>query len=121
MNIEQVAQRLVELCRQGQYETAQRELYADDATSTEPAGAPTPPVKGLAAIIEKGRQFQAMIEQMHGGSVSDPLIAGDFFCVAMVIDATMKGMGRIKMEEICVYEVRNGKVVSEQFFYRPEA
>jgi hypothetical protein len=35
----------------------------------------------------------------------------------MGIDATYKGMGRQKLEEIAVYEVKNGKVVKEQFFY----
>jgi len=29
----------------------------------------------------------------------------------------MKGRGRVKMEEICVYQVKNGKVALEKFFY----
>jgi hypothetical protein len=29
----------------------------------------------------------------------------------------MKGMGRMKMDEIVVYEVKDGKIVQEQFFY----
>jgi len=37
--------------------------------------------------------------------------------VPMTLDATMKGRGRINLEEICVYQVRNGKIVREQFFY----
>jgi len=35
----------------------------------------------------------------------------------MGMDVTMKGMGRVKMEEVCVYKVKDGKVVSEQFFF----
>ena len=35
MKIEQIAQRLVELCREGKFEQAQKELYADDAISIE--------------------------------------------------------------------------------------
>jgi hypothetical protein len=121
MNTSQVATRLIELCRLGQYEAAQRELYADDAVSIEPAGAPTERAQGLAAIIEKGRHFQSAIESVHGGAVSDPVIAADYFAISMVIDVTMKGMGRMTMEEICMYRVRSGKVVSEQFFYAPGA
>jgi len=34
-----------------------------------------------------------------------------------MLDATMKGMGRMKLEEICVFEVKDGKIISEQFFY----
>jgi hypothetical protein len=121
MDIRQVATRLVELCRQGEYEAAQRELYADDAVSIEPAGAPMEQAGSLAAIIEKGRQFRSMIETMHGGAVSDPVIAADHFAVSMTLDVTMKGMGRLTMEEICVYRVRNARIVSEQFFYTPHA
>ena len=119
MNTDQVARRLVELCRQGQYEAAQKELYADGATSTEPAGASMPPAHGLAAIVKKGHDFMAMIETMHGGSVSEPLVAGNFFAAQMMLDVTMKGMGRMEMNELCLYEVRDGKIVSEQFFYTP--
>jgi hypothetical protein len=34
----------------------------------------------------------------------------------MVLDATVKGMGRMTLEEICVYEVKDSKIVFEQFF-----
>ena len=54
---------------------------------------------------------------MHGGFSSDPVVGGNFFSVAMGMDATMKGMGRIKMDEIAVYEVTDGKIVKEQFFF----
>src|ERR1700716_1847700 len=105
MTMQEVANRLTALCRQGKYEEAQRELYSDDAVSEEPPhskGFQT--VQGLDAIIKKGEQFQNMVEAIHGGSVSDPIIAGDHFAVTAVLDLTLKGMGRVKMEELCVYE-----------------
>jgi hypothetical protein len=120
MTIEQIANRLTDLCRQGQYETAQRELFAQHAVSMEPENSPAPGPKkleGLDSIIAKGQQFQNMVEAVHSGSVSDPVIAGSHFAVAAVLDATFKGMGRQKMEEICVYKVEDGKIVSEQFIY----
>ena len=120
MNTEAIAKRLVELCREGKYEEAQRELYAEDAVSIEPEGLPPGAlgnVEGLPAILEKGRQFSASIEAVHGGSVSEPVIAGNWFSVAMAMDVTMKGRGRMNMSEICVYRVRDGKIVHEQFFY----
>jgi hypothetical protein len=73
--------------------------------------------KGKEAVLEKGKQFVAMIEQRHGGSCSDAIIAGEFFTLTMLLDVTMKGMGRISFDEICVYRVKNGKIVFEQFFY----
>lgn len=120
MNTEQVAKRLVELCRAGKYEQAQDELYAPDAVSIEMAGLPPGALgnaTGMDAIREKGRKWAEGIVEIHGGSVSEPVVAGDWFSVAMGIDATYKEMGRVPMEEICVYRVRDGKIVHEQFFY----
>ena len=118
MTIQEIASRLTDYCRQGNYTAAQQELFSDDAESLEPASSPgLKNVKGRDAIVAKGKQFQDMIEEIHGGSVSDPLVAGNHFTVALILDATMKGMGRSKMEEICVYEVKDGKIVKEQFFY----
>lgn len=120
MNTEAVAKRLVELCRKGEHEQAQRELYAQDAVSIEMAGAPAGALgdaQGLQAIYEKGRQFAAMVEAVHASSVSEPVVAGNWFSVSMTMDVTFKGRGRVQMTEICVYQVRDGKVVREQFFY----
>ena len=120
MNIESIANRLVELSRAGNFEQAQKELYAADAVSIEPEGLPPGALgnaKGRRAITEKGRQFQRAIEGLHGGSVSEPVIAGSWFSVAWMLDVTFKGRGRKKLEEICVYHVRDGKIVQEQFFY----
>jgi len=120
VNTEAIAKRLVELCRQGKYEEAQIELYSDDAVSIEMEGLPpgsVANVKGLDAIREKSREFNAGIEAVHGGSVSDPIVTGNWFSIVLTLDATFKGRGRVNMEEICVYQVRNGKIVREQFFY----
>ncbi len=124
MNTEQVAARLVELCRAGKFEEAQRELYADDAVSLEPEGSPQGAggnVKGLAAIQVKSKQFHDSVEAMHGVTCSDAVIAGGWFSLVMGVDATYKGAGRIAMSEVCVYRVREGKIVHEQFFYDVEA
>ena len=120
MSTEAIAKRLVELCREGKYEDAQRELYADDAESIEPDGLPPGAlgsVKGLEAIYEKGRKFQEAIVEVHGGNVSDAVVAGNWFSCEMTLDVTMKGAGRVTMAEICLYHVKNGKVDREQFFY----
>jgi len=54
---------------------------------------------------------------MHGGYSNQPQVAGNHFAVAMGMDVTMKGQPRMTMDEIAVYEVKNGKIVKEQFFY----
>ncbi len=121
MNTNEIARRLVELCRQGAYAQAQDELFADDARSVEPDFAPEPIATGRAALAAKGKMFEEMFE-VHGGTVSDPVVADAFFSCAMSADVTDRKSGvRFTMEEICVYEVRDGRIVREQFFYAPPA
>ncbi len=118
MTTQEIADRLVELCTQGQFETAQKELFADDAISIEPEamGGFEKETKGLDAIIAKGHQFTAMVEETHGAQVSEPLVSGNSFATTLTMDITMKGKGRSTMAELCVYQVKDGKIVSEQFF-----
>jgi ketosteroid isomerase-like protein len=117
MTTVEIANRLVEFCRKGDFEGAQKELYAEDAVSIEPHGTPDfeKETKGLDAILEKGRKWGSMVEESHGGEVSEPLLADSSFAVTMTMDMTMKGRGRMKMTELCIYHVKDGKVVSEQF------
>ena len=118
MATQEIAKRLADLCRQGQFEAAQKELFAEDAVSIEPQETPDFPkeTKGLRAIIEKGHKFQSMVQQLHGCTTSAPLVAGNAIAFTLTMDVTMKGRGRVKLEELCAYEVKDGKVVSEQFF-----
>jgi hypothetical protein len=120
MTTREVAARLVALCREGRVETAQKQLYAEDAINIEPYGTPAFPkeTRGLSAIIEKGHRFTAMIEQVHSISISDPLVAGSSFAYAMQLEATIKGHGRMNMDELCIYEVKDGKIISERFTSR---
>ena len=118
MSTQEIAQRLVELCRAGHYEAAQVELYADNAVSIETQSMPgfENETKGLDAIRKKGEVFGSMIEAVHGGSVSEPMVAGNTIAFTMGIDATWKDGRRTNSEELCVYNVRDGKIVAEQFF-----
>jgi hypothetical protein len=117
MTTKEIAERLAELCRQGEYETAQKELFAVDAISIEPWETPDFPknTHGLEAIIEKGHKFSSMVEEMHGGTVSEPIIAGNSFALTLSMDMTMKGKERMNMSELCVYQVKDGKIISESF------
>ncbi|HEY6899064.1 MAG TPA: SnoaL-like domain-containing protein, partial [Puia sp.] len=40
MTTQEIANRLVELCQKGDFETAQKELFADDCVSIEPYSSP---------------------------------------------------------------------------------
>ena len=118
MTTQEIANRLSELFKENKWMEAQEELFSDDAKSIEPAHSQgLQSVEGLDNIRKKGEQFQAMVEEMHGGYTGEPIVAGNHIAVAMGMDATMKGMGRTQMDEIAVYEVKDGKIVKEQFFF----
>lgn len=116
--IQEIAARLVVLCRQQQYETAQKELFSTEAVSIEPYATPDfeKETKGLDAIIAKGHKFEAMVAETHQLEVSEPLIAGSSFACTLHMDVTMKVGGRMNMTELCVYRVKEGKIISENFF-----
>ena len=117
MTTKEIADKLVAHCRKAAWEAAQRELYAETAVSIEPHATPNfaQETTGLPAILEKGRKFDAMVEKMHSLTVSEPLVAGNAFTCLMSMDVTMKGAGRMQMAEICLYQVKDGKIVSESF------
>ena len=118
MTTQEIANRLHELFNENKWMEAQQELFSEDAESVEPDHSPgLKSVKGMDKIRQKGEQFQSMVEEMHGGWVGEPIVAGNFIAIGMGMDVTYKGMGRQKMDEIALYEVRDGKIVKEQFFY----
>jgi hypothetical protein len=118
MKTQEIAKRFHELAMEGKWDQIQDELFSKEAKSIEPAHAQGfQSVTGLDKIKQKAKQWQDMLEETHGGYCSEPLVAGSFFTCAMAADVTMKGQGRSKMDEIAVYEVKDGKIVSEQFFF----
>ena len=119
MTTSEVATKLVDFCRQGQFEDAVKELYSPNIVSVEPDGAPLKEVKGLEGVIKKGEHFNSMVEEFHGMEVSNPVVADQFFSCSMKMDVTFKGAPRSTMEEICLYQVNDGKIIREEFFFTP--
>jgi hypothetical protein len=118
MNAQEVASRLVQLCREGKNVDAINELYDDNVVSFEPEGSPMAgKTVGRDAVLESTNKWFDSVEQLHSAQISDPIVAGNFFACTMTIDATYKERGRNSMDELCVYEVRDGKIVKDQFFY----
>lgn len=114
---QEVAERLVQLCREGKNVDAINELYHNNIVSHEPKGTPMEKTEGKEAVLGKTNYWFSTVEQIHSGSISDPIVAGNFFSCTMDMDVTYKEHGRMGMNELCVYEVKDGKIVSEQFFY----
>lgn len=121
MDVNEVARRLVELCRQGKNLDA-LSLYAPDAVSVEAMGNETMPavMKGVDAIRGKGEWWFANHE-IHRASAKGPFPNGDRFAVIFDYDVTPKAGPmagkRMAMEEVALYTVEGGRVVREEFFY----
>ena len=118
MTTTEVANKLVELCRHGKIDEVQETLFADNAKSIEANEMMGPKVvTGLDAIKAKSIAFQAGVEEFHNATISEAIVGGNSFAITWAMDATFKGRGRMTIEEVCVYQVKDGKITLEQFFY----
>jgi hypothetical protein len=118
MTIQQVAARFNELAQQEKWFEIQDEFFADNVRSIEPSTAKyLHNTEGKAAVRKKGEDWVSQIEAFHGGYTTEPVIGGNFFAVGRGADITVKGIGRMKMDQVMVYEVKDGQIVLEQFFY----
>jgi hypothetical protein len=116
MSTERVAQRMIQLCRENKKADAIDELYSDKITSVILKGDLSEKVEGKLAVSQKIYEWNSATEQIRDLNISDPIISGDYFSCTVETDAFMKGMGRVQMNEVCVYKVQYGKIVFEQFF-----
>ena len=120
MTTQEVANRLISLCREGKYEEVYQTLFSPEIISREPAGSLWPEARGLDQLAEKGKKWNEMVDEFLEGTISEPLVAGDHFTCTMKSKVKFKGSAEsIEMDEVCVYKVEEGKVVLEQFFYTP--
>jgi ketosteroid isomerase-like protein len=117
MSTQEVAEKLVAYCQEGKNVDAINELYADDIVSREVKGSPQELAEGKAAVVAKNQHWYDSVSEVHGVSISAPIVTGNFFAVTMEMDVTYKEYGRMTMKEVAVYEAKDGKVIAEQFFY----
>ena len=115
---QEVAARFNELAQQEKWFEIQDELFADDVKSIDPPHSPYfGYAEGKVNVRKKGEEFVQRIEAAHKRFTTAPIVSGNHFAVGREVDITVKGYGRIQINEIMMYEVRDGQIVSEQFFY----
>jgi hypothetical protein len=117
----EVANRYCELAKQNKWPEILDELCSQDLVNKEPDHVHTMglPVitKGLDEVKAKGNKRREMIEEIHSQYCTAPLVAGHFFTVMLSRDISFKGKPRMSLEEIALFELKEGKIISEQFFY----
>ena len=118
MTAQEVAARFNELAQQEKWFELQDELFADNVKSIDPANSPYfGYAEGKEAVQKKGKDFVSRITAIHNKFTTEPVVGGNHIAVGREVDITVEGHGRIQINEIMLYEVKNGKIVSEQFFY----
>lgn len=117
MNTEQVAQKVVELCRKQAWKEAIDTLYADDIVSVEARSMDggLPETHGIEGV-RKNEDWWSDHMELHSSIVSGPFVAHDRFVVRFDLDVTNKdSKKRFQISQVGVYTVKDGKIVREEF------
>jgi ketosteroid isomerase-like protein len=117
MNTEEVAKKLAEYCRNGEWMKAVDELYAKDIVSIEPHAMENMPaeMRGIDQVRGKTEWWENNFD-VHSTKVGGPFVAGETFVVQFDVDVTEKASKkRIQMSEVGIYTVKDGKVTREEF------
>ena len=115
---QEVAAGFNELAQQEKWFEIQDAFFADNVKSTDPPNSPYfGYAEGKAPVRKKGEDFVKRIEAVHSAHTTEPIVSGNHFVAGREIDITVQGFGRIQINQIMLYEVKDGQIVSEQFFY----
>jgi hypothetical protein len=122
MTTEEVAKKVVELVRKQAWYEALDTLYDDNIVSLEAfsMGGGSPETRGKEAVRGKIDWWVNAME-IHSFDAGDPFVAHDRFVVQYDADVTDKeSKQRRKLSEIGVYNVKDGKIVREEFLPRAD-
>ena len=112
----EVAQRVAELLRGDGVAEVEAAWLAPNLESVEGAGVSLA-WSGKPAVLAKYRGWEADHE-IHDMKVEGPWVGATGFALRFWIDVTQKSTGqRSQMEEIAVYEVKDGRIVREEFHF----
>ena len=117
MSTEEIATKLVEYCRKGEWMQAVNDLYARDIVSVEAREMENMPaeMRGIDQVRGKTEWFENSFE-VHSAKVGGPFVARDTFVAQFDIDVTDKASKkRMQMSEVGIYTVKDGKVAREEF------
>ena len=117
MNATEVGTQLVAFCKEGKYEEVYGALYSPEIVSIEASG-PNREYRGFEGIKAKNDWWEATFEVL-GMEVVGPYPHGeDEFAIRFIMETKHRESGEVnKMDEVAVYEVKDGKIVKEKFYY----
>ena len=100
--------------RQGKIFEAFHEFYDTDAVMQENAN---PPTKGLAANIEREKEFMSGVKEWKGFNVTASGVGDDETFYEAAVDYITKSGQPMHLEQVSVAKWKNGKIVHERFYY----
>ena len=115
-----VARELVKLCSEGRNNEAIDRLYSPNIVSVESMGNEQMPAEmhGIDAIRGKN-EWWSENNEVHSAKVTGPFIGENQFAVKYEYETTFKPTGeRMQMKEMALYDVKDGRIVREEFFYK---
>lgn len=114
-NTQELEQKLNNAILSGKALEAFDELYADDIVMQENSDEP---FVGKEFNRKREVEFFASVEAWHDGRVINYAVNGDVSFSEWEMDITLKGVGRVKMNQVAVRRWKDGKVVHERFFHK---
>ena len=113
-NVRERVNGLVEYIQTGRILEAMTEFYAPDVQMQENAN---PPAVGLAANIEREKQFLANVKEWKGFAVKALAAEGDVSLMESTIDFVAQNGADVHIEQVSVARWKDGKIVHERFYY----
>ena len=113
--IHEIANRFTELVGEKKFIEAYEQLYAPDAEIIDPQNREQSAVKGLNNLLERAKNLLSWAD-IHEINISEPVVEGDSFTVARSMNYTLMGQCHTEVKQRCVYQVKDGKIVSQQYF-----
>jgi ketosteroid isomerase-like protein len=113
-NLQQRLQDLLNHIRQGKIIEAMNEFYDKDTVMQNNAN---PPTKGLAANIEREKQFMSGVKEWKGFTVTASGVGDNVTFYESTSNFVTTGGQPVHLEQVSVAKWKNGKLVHERFYY----
>ena len=105
---------LIGYIRQGKIIEAMNEFYDKDTVMQDNAN---PPTKGLAANVEREKQFMSGVKEWKGFNVTAQGVGDDVTFYECTLDFIATSGQPVHMEQVVVAKWKNSKIVHERFYY----
>jgi len=109
-----ISESLIELLKKQEFIKAYEELFSQEAESIDPLYSASSSLKGLTGLIERERAFFTRAK-INSVDVSEPIHCGTYFTFKLSMNFSIEGKTH-NLDELCVYKVGQGKIISQQFF-----